>query len=83
MNLGPFFESFMDDNIGLSLELTTFASNIKSKVFGVLDYFLSFLKTYEEKKTHNMLSLIFDHRFKSLHLVSLGPFTIGVPKWNV
>jgi hypothetical protein len=69
MHLRPSFESFMYYNIGLSLKLTTFASNIKSKVFGVLDSFLSFLKTYEEKKTHNMLSLMFDPRFKSLHLV--------------
>ncbi len=60
----------MDDDIGLSLKLTTLASNIKSKVFGVLDSFLSFLRTYEEKKTHNMLFLMFDPRFKSLHLVS-------------
>jgi hypothetical protein len=27
-------------------------------LFGVLDSFLSFLRTYKEKKTHNMLSLI-------------------------
>jgi hypothetical protein len=48
MNLRPSFESLMDDNIGLSQKLTTLTSNIKSKVFGVLDSFLSFLKTYEE-----------------------------------
>jgi hypothetical protein len=39
-------------------------------VFGVLDSFLSFLKTYEKKKAYNMLSLMFDPWFKSLHLVS-------------
>jgi hypothetical protein len=69
MNLRPSFEYLMDDNIGLSLESTTFASNIKSKVFGVLDFFLSFLKTYEQKKAHNMMSLMFDHRLKSLCFV--------------
>jgi len=70
MHLKPSFESFMDDGIGLYLKLATFASNIKSKVFRVLDYFLSFLRTYEKKKTHNMLSLMFDHRFKTFRLVS-------------
>jgi hypothetical protein len=49
MHLRPSFESFKDDNIGLSLELTILASNIKSKLLGVLDFFLSFLRTYEEK----------------------------------
>jgi len=38
-------------------------------VFGVLDYFLSFLKTCEEKKTHNMLPLMFDLRFKNVCFV--------------
>jgi len=65
------------------LEFTTLAFNIKLKMFGVLDSFLSFLRTYEEKKTHNMLSLIVDQRFKSFHLVFSGPFTIGVPKKSV
>jgi hypothetical protein len=35
-----------------------------------LDYFLSFLKKYEERKSHNMFFLIFDPRFKTLCLVS-------------
>ncbi len=70
MHLRPFFESFMDDDIGLSLEVTTFTFNIKSKVFGVLDSFFSLLKTYEEKKTHNLLSLMLDPKFKKFCLVS-------------
>jgi hypothetical protein len=49
MHLKPSFESLMDDDIGLSLKLTTFVSNIKPKVFGVLNSFLSFLMTYEKK----------------------------------
>ncbi len=60
----------MDDDIRLYLKLATFAFNIKSKVFRFLDSFLSFLRTYEKKKTHNMLSLMFDHRFKTFRLVS-------------
>ncbi len=70
MHLKPSFESLMDDDIGFSLKLTTLASNIKPKVFGVLDYFLSFLTTYEEKKTYNMLYLMFDLSFNSLFFVS-------------
>ncbi len=71
MHLRPFFESFMDDDIGIFLQLVTFVSNIKSEVFGVLDFFLSFLRTSEEKKTHNMLSLMLDPGFESLQLVFL------------
>ncbi len=56
----------MNDDVELSLKLATFASNIKLEMFGVLDSFLSFLRTYEEKKTHNMLSLMLDPRFKNL-----------------
>jgi hypothetical protein len=38
-------------------------------MFGVLDFFLSFLRTYEGKKIHNMLSLMLNPKFKNLHLV--------------
>ncbi len=46
------------------------ASNIKREVCGILNGFLSFLKTYEGNKAHNMLSLMLVPRFKSLRLVS-------------
>jgi hypothetical protein len=36
-HLRPSFESFMDDDTGLSLKLATLPFNIKSKVFGVLE----------------------------------------------
>jgi hypothetical protein len=39
-------------------------------VFGVLDSFLSSMKTYGEKRTHNMLALMLDPRFKSFNFVS-------------
>jgi hypothetical protein len=41
----------------------------KKKVVGVLDFFLSFLKKYDEKKSHNMLSLMLNPRLKTCHLV--------------
>jgi hypothetical protein len=51
-------------------ELICLASNIKKEVCGVLDSFLSFLKKFDERKTHNMLALMLDSRFKNLCLVS-------------
>jgi hypothetical protein len=36
----------------------------------VLNSFLSFLRKYENKKAHNMISLMLDIRFKSLRIVS-------------
>jgi hypothetical protein len=71
MHLRLSFESLMDDDTKLSLELTTITSNIKLELFTVLDSFFSlFLRTYEEKKMHNMLFFMLDLRFKNLHFVS-------------
>jgi hypothetical protein len=47
-----------------------FDSNIKKEVIQVLDSSLSFLKKCEERKAHNMLSLMLDLRFKTFHLMS-------------
>jgi hypothetical protein len=69
VNVRP-FEFLMDDDLGISFKLASFALNIKFEVFWILDSFLSFMRTYNEKKAHNMLALMFDLRFKSLHLVS-------------
>jgi hypothetical protein len=60
----------MDDDSTIILELSLFTSNIKKEVCGVLDSFLSFLKNYEERKAHNMFSLMLDPQFKSLPMVS-------------
>jgi len=46
-----------------------FVSNVKRKVCGVLDSFLSFKKKFEERKIHNMFSLMLDSRFKILRLI--------------
>jgi hypothetical protein len=53
----------------VTFELICLASNIRKEVGRVLDSFLSFLKKYDETKTHNMLALTLDPRFKDLHLV--------------
>jgi hypothetical protein len=44
----------MDDDSASIFELSLFAFNIKKEVCGVLDSFLSFLRKYEERKTHNI-----------------------------
>jgi hypothetical protein len=53
----------MDNDFTTILDLFLFTSNIKKEVCGVLDSFLSFLKNYEERKAHNMLSLMLDTQF--------------------
>jgi hypothetical protein len=46
------------------------ASSIKKEVVQILDSFISFLKKYGKKKSHNMLSLMLDTKLKTFHLVS-------------
>jgi hypothetical protein len=53
----------------VALELWLLTSNIKKKVCDVLNYYFFFLKKYEKKKAHKMLSLMLDLRFKNLSLV--------------
>ncbi len=64
------FDNLMEEDGNVVYELSCLASNIKKEIIQVLDYFLSFLKKNEERKTHNMFSLMLDYRFKTLHLVS-------------
>jgi hypothetical protein len=59
----------MDDDSIVNDELSLLASNIRREVINMLDFFLSFLKVYDKKKTHNMISLMLDPRYKSLHIV--------------
>jgi len=54
----------------VALKLGFLASNIKNKFCDVLDFFFFFLRKYEEKKDHNMLSFMLDPRFKNLHVMS-------------
>jgi hypothetical protein len=58
-----------DDDFGLIIELKTFVKNIEKKIIGVINFFISFLKTYDERKTHNMQALMLDPRFKSFKLI--------------
>jgi len=60
----------MDDDSIVSDELSLLGFNIRREVINVLDYFLSFLKIYDKRKGHNMISLMLNPRYKSLHIVS-------------
>jgi hypothetical protein len=66
----PSFESLMEDDSIIFDELFLLASKIKREVINVLDFFISFLKKYENRKVHNMIFLMLDPRFKSLRIVS-------------
>jgi hypothetical protein len=49
------FDNLMEDKLGLVEELAFLACNIRKEVCVVLNSFLSFLRTCEEKNTHNMV----------------------------
>ncbi len=59
----------IDDDYGLNIEVQTFAKNFKKEVIAIVDFFISFLTRYNEKKIYNMLILMLDPRFKSLELI--------------
>jgi hypothetical protein len=50
--------------------LVLLASKIRQEVCGIWDSFLSFSRKYIKKKTHNMLSLMLNPRFKSICIIS-------------
>jgi hypothetical protein len=60
----------MEKDYSVALKLICLVSNIKKEVCGVLNNSLSFLKKFDERKTHNMLALMLDIRFKNLCLMS-------------
>jgi hypothetical protein len=63
--------NLIDDDYGnIAFELFLFTTNMKKEVCDVLKSFLSLLRRYEERKSHNMLCLMLDSRFKSLCLIS-------------
>jgi len=66
----PSFEALMDDDSVVNDELYLLVFNIRREVINVLDYFLSFLKVYDKRPAHNMISLMLDPRYKKLHIVS-------------
>jgi hypothetical protein len=51
-------------------ELSLLTFHIRREIINVLDFFLSFLKKYENRRAHNMIFLTLDPRFKSLCIIS-------------
>jgi len=56
----------MDDDSIVSAELYLLPSNTRKEVINVLDFFLSFLRVYDKRKSHNMIFLMLDPRYKNL-----------------
>ncbi len=60
----------MEKESVVAFELWLLTSNIKKEVCDALNSFFFFLKKYEKKKAHKLLSLMLNLRFKNLSLVS-------------
>jgi hypothetical protein len=60
----------MDDDLIVGDELSLLVFNIRREAINLLDFFLSFLRVYDKRKTHNMISLMLDFRYKSLCIIS-------------
>ncbi len=59
----------MEEDFSVAPKLICLACNIRKEVCGVLDNCLSFLKKFNERKTHNMLTLMLDLKFKKFRLM--------------
>jgi len=65
-----YITNLMEDDMSMNLELPMFSSNVREQVCDILDGFFLFLMKYEKKKTHNILFLMLNPRFKNFKLVS-------------
>jgi hypothetical protein len=68
MNHLPILDALIDDDLNLDIE---FLARNGKEVCGVIDFILSFLKRYDERRVHNMLALILNLKFKSCERTSL------------
>jgi len=50
--------NLISDDFRITFEFLNFISKIKREVCGVLDYFISFQRKYEERKAHNMFFML-------------------------
>jgi hypothetical protein len=66
MNHHPILDVLIDDDSNLDIKLGHLVRNIKKEVCGVMGSIISFLTKYDERRAHNMLSLMLDPRFKNL-----------------
>jgi hypothetical protein len=51
------------------VEHQVFWQNMQRQVVGVLNYFLSFMLSFQKPKTHNMLCIMLNPHYKDLGLV--------------
>ncbi len=68
MNHLPILDALIDDDLNLDIE---FLARNGKEVCGVIDFILSFLKRYDERRVHNMLALILNLKLKSCERTSL------------
>jgi hypothetical protein len=59
-------DTLMEDDLSLDIEVGSLAVSVKMEICGVIDSFIFFLTKYDERVTHNMLSLTLDLIHKSL-----------------
>lgn len=67
MNHPLILDTLINDNLSLDIE-SRGPNNEHEEVCEIIDFFLSFLTKYDERRIHNMLSLMLDPRFKRLRL---------------
>jgi hypothetical protein len=83
------FENLMHDDSLFVDELVLLTSKVRREVCGVLNSFLLFLIKYENKKTHNMVFLTLDIRFKSFQIIfsfvgrEQGVVIVEEYDWNI
>lgn len=63
-------DHLMDDDNNFTFEFSSLGSNIKKEVCGVFDPLLSFLKKYDERKTHNTFLLMLYSQFMNFCFIS-------------
>jgi hypothetical protein len=65
INHHPILDVLIDDDSSLDIKLGSLARNIKKEVCGVTGSFISLTK-YDERRVHNILSLMLDPIFKNV-----------------
>jgi len=61
-----FLDYWMEKNAIIAIELDLLTSNIKRNICNVLDAFFSFLSKFDERKAHDMFTLMLDLKYKNL-----------------
>jgi len=65
----PSFQTLMEEDFSLAVELICLTFNIRKEVSAVLKSVLFSMKKFD-KRTHSVLALMVNTRLKSFHLVS-------------